>query len=113
MLNNSFVEQRDVSMKPVHRKRFRDRNRYLQMTPVHREAYLQRNHEYKRAKREKCAISSSAQSKIGNENISCSEHIHNFIDSSQVAEGTLFWFIINISKFPLHVLGEGINISFS
>ena len=95
-LDNYFVEQRNVSINPVHRKRFRDRNRYLQMTPVQRETYLQRNREYKRAKRENYAISSSAQSITGQRNMSCSDHIHKLMNSSQVAEGTLLWFMINI-----------------
>ncbi|KAM3371501.1 hypothetical protein ACQJBY_018743 [Aegilops geniculata] len=87
VLNNYFVEQRNVSINPVHRKRFRDRNRYLQMTPVQRETYLQRNRQYKRAKRENYAVSSSAQSITGQRNMSCSDHIHKLMNSSQVAEG--------------------------
>ena len=103
-LDNYFVEQRNVSINPVHRKRFRDRNRYLQMTPVQRETYLQRNREYKRAKRENYAISSSAQSITGQRNMSCSDHIHKLMNSSQVAEGTLLWFIIYIISLSLCML---------
>lgn len=79
-LNNYFVEPRDISMNHAHRKRFRDRNKDLQMTPVQREAYLQRNHEYKRAKRENHANSSSAQSITGQRNMSCSDHIHKLME---------------------------------
>ena len=37
-----------IQMSSSQRKRFRDRDRYLQMTPDQKEAYLQRNREYKR-----------------------------------------------------------------
>ena len=48
-------------MNSSQRKRYRDRDRYLQMTPYQREAYLQRNREYKRMRRECSASCSNTQ----------------------------------------------------
>uniref|UniRef100_A0A8R7R7V9 Uncharacterized protein n=1 Tax=Triticum urartu TaxID=4572 RepID=A0A8R7R7V9_TRIUA len=48
-------------MNSSQRKRYCDRDRYLQMTPYQREAYLQRNREYKRMRRECSASCSNTQ----------------------------------------------------
>jgi hypothetical protein len=86
-LNHRIVEPVDVSMNLAHRKRYRDRDRYLQMTPIQREAYLQRNREYKRAKRDNNASSSSADSTNGQAKMSYNEQMHMLQKSSQVTQG--------------------------
>ena len=50
-----------IQMNSSQRKRYRDRDRYLQMTPYQREAYLQRNREYKRMRRECSASCNNTQ----------------------------------------------------
>ncbi|XP_048546059.1 uncharacterized protein LOC125525078 isoform X4 [Triticum urartu] len=60
--NDPLVETRNATqMNSSQRKRYRDRDRYLQMTPYQREAYLQRNREYKRMRRECSASCSNTQ----------------------------------------------------
>ena len=60
--NDPFAETKNtMQMNSSQRKRYRDRDRYLQMTPYQRKDYLQRNREHKRMRRECSAICSNTQ----------------------------------------------------
>ena len=93
--SHHIVEPMGVSMNSVHRKRYRDRERYLQMTPKQREAYLQKNREYKRAKRDNNASSSSAQSTTMQTNMSYNDKKYMLTESSPVTEGNFLRIIAN------------------
>ncbi|KAM3228775.1 hypothetical protein ACQJBY_060013 [Aegilops geniculata] len=69
------------------RKRYHDRERYLEMTPEQRAAYLERNREYKRRRKNPAAVSDNEQS--GSQTCTCTNgSMHTTILTSSITEGT-------------------------